>query len=125
VSLILDAGALIAFERGDRTVQAFLERAHDDGVDVRTTTTVVAQTWRRPAKQVALARLLRGVDERELTRARGRSVGELLSRTSASDIVDASIIEIANDGDEILTSDPDDIVALAEAAKKTLVVTPV
>ncbi|MGE0784815.1 MAG: hypothetical protein AB7S26_03930 [Sandaracinaceae bacterium] len=125
MSLLLDAGALIAFERGDRTVQAFLQRAHDDGVDVRTTTTVVAQTWRSSARQVALARLLRAVDERELTRARARSVGELLSRAGVSDVVDASLVEIAVDGDEILTRDPTDIATLAHAAGKTLLVTPV
>jgi hypothetical protein len=37
--------------------------------------------------------------------------------------VDGSLVEAARDGDEILTSDPDDILALATAAKKTLIVT--
>jgi hypothetical protein len=75
VSLILDTGALMAFERGARTVQAFLEPAHREDIEVRTTTAAVAQAWRDPARQVALGRLLRGVDERELTRARLRSSG--------------------------------------------------
>jgi hypothetical protein len=38
MTLVLDAGALIAYENGDRTVRAFLERAGRDGVGVRTTT---------------------------------------------------------------------------------------
>ncbi len=45
MSLLLDAGALIAYERGSRTVQAFLERAYRQSDDVRTTTAVVAQSW--------------------------------------------------------------------------------
>jgi hypothetical protein len=40
-----------------------------------------------------------------------------------SDIVDGSLIEAARDGDEILTSDPDDLFVLATAAKKTLIIT--
>jgi hypothetical protein len=125
MSLLLDAGALIGFERGDKTVHAFLVRAHQDDVDVRTTSAVVAQTWRDPARQVALVRLLRGVDEAELTKRRSRAVGELLASAGTVDVVDASLVEAAIDGDEILTSDPQDIAALAEAAGKTLVVTPV
>jgi hypothetical protein len=72
---------------------------------------------------VALARLLRGVDERELTKARSRAIGVLLARAKRADVVDASLVDAANEGDELLTSDPDDIAKLAEAAGKTLVVT--
>ena len=41
------------------------------------------------------------------------------------DVVDASLIDLARDGDEILTSDPGDLAALAFAAGKTLIITPV
>lgn len=123
MSLLLDAGALIAFERGSRTVQAFLERAQRAGEPVRTTTTVIAQVFRKPAAQVALTRLLRGVDEQSLDGERARKTGALLSAAECSDVVDGSLVEAARDGDEILTSDPDDILALATAAKKTLIVT--
>lgn len=123
MSLLLDAGALIAFERGSRTVQAFLERAQRAGEPVRTTTTVIAQVFRKPAAQVALTRLLRGVDEQSLDGERARKTGAMLSAAGCSDVVDGSLVEAARDGDEILTSDPDDILALATAAKKTLIVT--
>lgn len=45
-----------------------------------------------------------------------RRIGSLLALSDTADVVDASIIEIARDGDEILTSDPGDIVALAKVA---------
>jgi len=125
VSLVLDAGALIAHERGSRTVQAFLERAHRHSEDVRTTTAVVAQTWRGDPKQARLAMLLRGVDERILTSDQARLVGRLLRRAGTADVVDGTIVDIANDGDEILTSDPADIRALALTAAKQLLITQV
>lgn len=125
MSLLLDAGALIAYERGSRTVQAFLERAYRRSEDVRTTTAVVAQTWHGDPRQARLALLLRGVDERELTSDQARLVGRLLRTAGTTDVVDATIVDIANDGDEILTSDPGDIRTLAVTARKTLIVTQV
>lgn len=123
MSLMLDAGALIAYERGDRVVQAFLERANRQGEPVRTTTTVVAQVFRRPAVQAKLARLLRGVFEIALDSERARRTGILLQSPRRADVVDASLVEAVRDGDEVLTSDVDDIVRLANAAGKTVIVT--
>jgi hypothetical protein len=40
----------------------------------------------------------------------------LLARSGQSDAIDASVVCLAADGDEILTSDPSDLRALAEAA---------
>ena len=123
MSLVLDTGALIAYERGSRTVQAFLERAYRSGEDVRTPTGVVAQAWNGGPKQAPLARLLRGVDERELSSEQARSVGQLLRRAAATDVIDGTVVDVANDGDEVLTADPADIRALAAAAGKRLLVT--
>ena len=125
MTLVLDTGALLAFDRGDRTVRALLERAVRTGVDVVTTTGAVAQAWRGGDCQARLALLLMGTLEVELTRQRSRSIGVLLGESGARDVVDASIVDAARDGDEILTSDPDDIVLLAHSSGKTLVITPV
>lgn len=123
MTLVLDAGALIAYEDGDRTVRAFLERASRTGVDVRTTTGAVAQVWRNGARQARLTLLLQGLLEVELTRDRARRVGTLLGRAGRRDVIDGSIIDAAVDGDEILTTDPDDITALAHNSGKNLIVT--
>jgi hypothetical protein len=125
VTLVLDAGALIAYEQGDRTVRAFLERAGRTGVDVRTTTGAVAQVWRKGARQARLALLLQGLLEVELTRERARRIGTLLGNAGRRDVIDGSIIDAAADGDEILTTDPDDIMALAQHSSKSLIVTQV
>lgn len=123
MSLILDTGALIAYERGSRTVQAFLERADRSGEDVRTPTGVVAQAWAGDPRQARLAMLLRGVDESDLTSERARSVGRLLRRAETTDVVDGTVVDVARDGDEILTADPADIRALVAAAGKRVLVT--
>jgi hypothetical protein len=120
--LVLDTGALLAYDRGDRTVQAFLERASRNRIGVVTTTGAVAQAW-RSGRQARLASLLRGVREVELDSQQARRVGRLLGVAGMADVVDGSVVDTAADGAEILTSDPGDIVALAEASGKTVIVT--
>jgi hypothetical protein len=125
VSVILDAAALIAYERGSRSVQALLELAVRQAQPVRTTTAVVAQAWRDGSRQARLARLLHAVDEVALTPERARRIGRMLQAADTADVVDASVVELAVDGDEVLTSDPGDLRRLAEAAGRTLIITPV
>ncbi len=122
MALLLDAGGLIGYDRRSTTVIAFIETAQRRQVPIRTTSGVVAQVWRNEADQARLARLLRGVDEQEITVARSRSIGRLLAASATADVIDASLIDIALDGDEILTSDPGDISNLAVAARKRLVI---
>ena len=125
MSLILDAGALIAYERASRTVQAFLVAAAESGDSVKTSTGVIGQVWRNGARQVPLGQLLRGVEEIPLSSQRACACGILLGLAGSTDVVDASIVELAVSGDEILTSDPSDILRLANYSGKTLIITPV
>ena len=125
MSLIFDAGAFIAYERGDSFMRALVARAADNRTRVRTSTTIVAQVWRDGARQVRLTRILRSVDEVALVPSRARSVGALLRVCRTHDIADAALVELATDGDEILTSDPADILHVANHSGKTLIITPV
>ena len=124
MAMLLDAGALIAYERGAPVMRALLARAHDDETPVKTTSGVVAQVWRGGAGQARLAVLLRGVAELPLDPDASRRIGELLGVCGLADVVDASMVDIARSGDEILTSDTDDLVMLARAARKELVIIP-
>lgn len=119
--LILDAGALLAWERGDRALVARLEVAQRHGIDLRTTGIVIAQAWRDPAgRQVRLARLLRAVDTVAVDQRLGRRAGELVGAAGTSDPIDATVVAVASPGDRVLTSDVDDIARLASAAGITL-----
>ncbi|HEY2630925.1 MAG TPA: hypothetical protein VGI26_00935 [Solirubrobacteraceae bacterium] len=108
-ALVFDSGALIALERGDRAVAVLLATAVQNGAEAVTSTACVAQVWRNPARQTRLARALAGFVEHDLDRARARECGVLLARGETSDVVDASVSLLANDGDTVLTSDPKDI----------------
>lgn len=117
MTLVLDAGALIAAERGDAEVWSRVGSEWVNGGDVITHGGVLAQVWRGGAgPQAQLARMLASVDVRPLDEALGRRAGVLLGRTGLSDVVDAALVCLAYDGDDILTSDPEDLRALAETA---------
>jgi DNA-binding transcriptional MocR family regulator len=78
---------------------------------------VVAEVWRGgTGRQVPVARLLAGVDIAALDDGLGRQAGMLLARSGLADAMDAAVVSLAADGDDILTSDPSDLRALAQAA---------
>jgi len=75
---------------------------------------VVGQTWRGTGpRQALLARALEGIEIRALDAELGRAAGELLARAGTSDVIDAALVLLAGDGDDIATADPDDLEPLA------------
>ena len=113
---ILDAGALVAVDRGDRRLVTRLRAATLDGVVLRTNPLAIAQAWRHgDGRQARLALLLRGADVVPVGEQHGRAIGELLGSTGTRDIVDASLVLLAQPGDVVVTSDVDDLQPLAEA----------
>ena len=113
----LDAGALIAFERGDKKIRSLLRLALARGASVDIPCTVVAQVWRGDApRQARLALLLGadGVEQPALEAVTAKGVGELLARSKTSDVVDAHVALHAMARKlAVVTSVPDDIGALA------------
>jgi hypothetical protein len=122
-ALILDAGAFVGVDRNDRAVLARLAAAQRNGLELRTNPMVVAQVWRdRQGRQANLARLLQAVKVQPIGDQEGREAGALLGQAGTADPIDATVVLLANPGDRILTSDPDDLTRLAEAAKCRAVV---
>jgi hypothetical protein len=116
VSLILDTGALIAFDRGDRQVPALLEAARRRRDQVVTSSGCVAQAWRGGGpRQALLARLLAGTTEVGLDRRTSRATGDLSQASKTADVVDAHLALLAHDGDVVLTSDTRDLRRLLRA----------
>jgi hypothetical protein len=110
--LTLDAGALIAVERGDRRVGAILQRAVDNGWVIAVPAGVLAQVWRDGRRQSRLAKLLATatVSVVDLDADAARVSGVLLGRAGASDVVDASVVVCARmRGHIVVSSDPDDL----------------
>lgn len=114
--VVLDAGAFVAFERGDGHVRARLEAARRLGAEVATTAPVVAQVWRDGRRQALVARLLAATRVDAPDEATARGAGELLAKARSADVVDALVALLARSGDVILTSDPVDLGRLLAAA---------
>jgi hypothetical protein len=118
--IVLDTGALIALERGDKRTIALLHRALAQGRAFRVPAGVVGQAWRNGRVQVTLARFLRSeeVEIIPLDEQVARSCGELCGAASASDVIDASVVILARERqDLIVTSDPGDLRRLDPTAQ--------
>jgi hypothetical protein len=109
---VLDAGALIAFERNDRRMVAIAARALDHGDPLVVPAGVVAQTWRDGRTQARLARLLGSqiCEVVPLDDEFARSVGQVVGVTRVKDIVDVSVALTARQRQmPVVTSDSADI----------------
>jgi hypothetical protein len=112
VTVIYDAGALLRLERGDAAAWHRWKAAMAAGRPPRSHGGVVGQVWRHGSRQARLAVALRGVDIAALDAPAGREAGELLASSGTADVIDAAVVLLANDGDVIYTSDPDDLAHL-------------
>jgi hypothetical protein len=125
MTLVLDAGALLSVERGDRELMALLKGELRLRRAPVTHGGVVGQVWRGGKRQERLAAFLRGVAVAPLDEDLGRRSGALLGRARRSDVIDAAVVLLAADGDSILTSDPEDLKRLAEMAEVHVDLVPV
>jgi len=115
LSLVLDAGALIAIERGDRDTAALIEVARQERRAVIVPAGVVGQAWRGGGRQVRLARLLnaRDVVVEALTDALARAAGVLCGTAGTTDVIDASVVLTARRYDgTVISSDRSDLEVL-------------
>ena len=116
--LTLDAGGLIAVDRGQREIAVLLARAAERKARITVPATALAQAIRDPARQSRLARLVRQptTDVVALDRIDATSVGRLLAASRTSDIADAHVVICAaRAGQAVITSDPEDLRALDPA----------
>lgn len=115
MSVVFDAGALIALERRDSRVLALLSEIAAAEITVYLPAGVLAQVWRGTPRQALLSRLLkaRAVKVVPLDQAEALRVGLLLARAGASDVTDAHVALVAKPlGALVVTSDPGDIAAM-------------
>lgn len=115
MTFVLDTGALIALEQNERAMWIRLKAAEIAGEPPLTHGGVLGQVWRGGPRQARLARALQGIDVRPLDRVLGRAAGELLATTGGADAIDAAVVMLATDGDEIVTVDRDDFESLVAA----------
>lgn len=110
--LTLDAGALIAVEKGNRRVSVTVQEALAAQSPITIPAGALAQVWRGGARQARLATLLamEGIEIEALDEQVARNAGRLCGLTGTRDVVDASVVVGAKKrGDVILTSDFDEL----------------
>lgn len=111
----LDAGALIAIDRGDRRMIAVLEQVVSQGGRFHIPAGALGQAWQDGRRQAVLSRLVRGteVEIAPLDAALSRACGELLASTNTSDVIDASVVVVGRRvRGPIFTSNVDDLARL-------------
>jgi predicted nucleic acid-binding protein len=120
VTVVYDAGPLIAADRNDRDMWAYHRRLLELGRRPTTTAPVVAQVS-RSERQATLHRLLGACRVVGFDADDARAVGALLGRSNTSDMVDAHLVCIAERyGALVLTTDGDEIAHLADDVDGTV-----
>lgn len=117
-TVVLDAGALIAFERGDGRMRALVREALEAGVRLVIPAGVLGQVWRGAARQVPLRALVKGPTTivPALDQVLAEASGILCARTGTSDVIDASVVLVARrERGVVITSDIDDLRSLDPA----------
>lgn len=113
--LTLDAGALIALERADRRVVAWLDAARSAKLPIAVPAGALAQAFRDATRQARLARLLAapGVEVVALDGKRAREAGTLCGLRGTADVIDASVVLCARARrHRVVTSDAVDLAVL-------------
>ncbi|MBA2323481.1 MAG: PIN domain-containing protein [Pseudonocardiales bacterium] len=114
--VVFDTGALIALDRGDRTLTVLVSEARRTRSVITVPAGCIAQAWRNPRRQARIAALLRRPEVTivPLGDEESRRIGLLLAATGTSDVVDGHVAVCAHRlGQTVLTSDPDDLRRLA------------
>ncbi len=120
MTLAYDTGALLAAERGDRTMWAVHRRGLERADQAVVPAVVLGQAW-RGGPQPQLSRLLKGCAIEPFDENAGRAVGRLLRDAGTSDVVDAHVVLTAlRYRAVVLTSDPDALQRLAATTKVRL-----
>ena len=112
IAIVLDAGALVALERGDPRMRALCREALRTNAALVVPAGVVGQVIRDRPRQVALSALLKGRTTRvpALDQILAEAAGVLCGKTGTSDVIDASVALVARqERAVVITSDPEDL----------------
>jgi predicted nucleic acid-binding protein len=108
--LTLDAGALVAYTRGEEHVREILAVAYARGLVPTIPAVALAEVWRGDAKDARVARLLKACSIEVSDERLARAAGRLRRVTPGASTIDAYIaVGVSQLVDAIATSDPDDL----------------
>lgn len=109
MTVVYEAGALVAAERSNRRLWADHRARLELGLVPLTTAPVVAQVS-RSAQQVQLRRFLRGCDVVPLLATDAHEVGALVGASGVTGVIDVHVVLVASRAQaSVLTSDDRDL----------------
>jgi hypothetical protein len=111
--ITFDTGALVAIERRDRVMRAFMTSALASGARITVPSPVVSEWWR--GQRGPPSRILDAVLIEALSPSLAKLVGETLGIVRGATLVDA-VASAARRGDLVLTSDVDDLARIRDIA---------
>jgi hypothetical protein len=109
-TIVLDAGALVAFERGDARMRALVREALRTGSTLVVPAGVVGRVWRDGARHPTLRALLRAPTTvvPPFDQVLAEAAGVLCGKTGTSDATAASVVLLARQRNApVVTSDAD------------------
>lgn len=116
--MILDAGVLIAVDRGSESAREFLTTSQRLDEPLHTTAAVAAQVWRDGSRQARLARALQAMTVHPFLAEDVSPVGDALRTSGTSDVVDAHLFVVAQRlAHSIVTADVSDFMALCDTGR--------
>ncbi|HEY7961274.1 MAG TPA: PIN domain-containing protein [Solirubrobacteraceae bacterium] len=108
--LTLDAGALIAYERGDERIREILAVAYARGLAPTIPAIALAEVWRGDPKDARVARLLKACSVETVDERLARDAGRLRRAMPGAGTIDACIaVGVNKRRDAVVTSDADDM----------------
>ena len=115
MGLTFDTGALIGLERRRDAMRKVFATAVEHGVPIVVPTVVIAEWWRRGAREKERMAILRAVQIEALGSHVARLAGVAVGLVSGAGTIDAIVMaSAALRGDTVYTSDPDDLAALRD-----------
>lgn len=119
--IVYDAGALIAIGKRSARMLLLHRQAQAQRAVPIVPTIVLGQVWRGVPREVALVRALKVCQPHVLDVTTAKLGGQLCGVAGTSDLADAVVAVLALRYDApIVTSDPDDLRRLVEAAGRKL-----
>ena len=117
--ITFDTGALIALDRRDRRVVAFLQEAIRGKLRITAPTCVIGEWWH--GQRASIARILDGIIAEPLTLPLAKTAGEAMALVRGATLVDCVVVaSAAQRGDLVLTSDLDDLARIRDAAFRSV-----
>lgn len=117
MSIVYDAGALIAADRSNRAMWADHRARLELGLVPVTTAPVVSQVS-RSGRQAQLRRFLRGCDVVAFDEEEAHDVGALAGRSGSTDVIDVHVVATAHRRDYgVATSDEGDLEPIGDVLR--------